>query len=184
MYNAQGAYTCKCLLAWETFHDNTSLRWPKWGSFDMSELCTQLEKACYETRWSETRKLFGSLSEAPTFGEEPTLREMLWSSFGWFVAAAFGIFAQNRPCFHWKWKTTDGWDLYSVMLPRSWICFNKRGRFEHWVFHVLSIHVLSTNKTETKAKICLHLVCVCVSVCVIHVRYFLYLRVLLLTSIL
>lgn len=76
----------------------------------------------------------------------------------------------NRPCFHWKWKTTDWRDLYTAMLPRSRICFNKRRRFEHWVFRVLSTHILSTNKTETKAKICLHPVCVYVSVGVMHVR--------------
>ena len=38
----------------------------------------------------------GSLMNALTFGEElmlGSLGEILWSSFGWFVAAVFGIFA-------------------------------------------------------------------------------------------
>lgn len=88
-----------------------NLRWPKWGSFDMSELWTQL---CYETNWSETRKLFGSLREAPTCGEEPTLREMLWSPFGWLGAAAFGVFAHKPTPFplemenNWLTGSVDG----------------------------------------------------------------------------
>ena len=56
------------------------------------------------------RKLFDSVGEAltfreelesgkpelqwmtPTFEEEPTLTEVFWVSFGWFVAPAFSVF--------------------------------------------------------------------------------------------
>lgn len=155
-----------------------SLRWPNWASLDMSELCARGLPGCYDTKGSEDRKLFGSISEAPTFGEEPTPGEMLRSSLGLFLAAAVGVFARNRPCFDWKWKTTDGWDPSAVMLCGTWICFNRGGRFEHRVFHVFS-----TNKSETKAKIAWRLVPIYVSVCVTHLRYFRCLRRLLLTSI-
>lgn len=50
-------------------------------------------------------------------------------------------------------------------------------------FEPLVFHDLSTSKTETKARSCLHLVCIYVSLCVTHLRCFLSLRMLLLTSI-
>ena len=46
VYNAWGACTCSCLLPWKTFQDAMSLRWPKWASVDMSELCAQVEEGC------------------------------------------------------------------------------------------------------------------------------------------
>ena len=56
-------------------------------------MCAPLEKAGRETTRPETRKPFGSISEAPTFGEERTLTEISRATFGlWVVAAAFFFF--------------------------------------------------------------------------------------------
>ena len=90
----------------------------------------------------------------------------------------FGFFAPNWLCSHWNWKTPARWDPSAVMLSCDWICFYKRGRFDHWVFRVLS-----TNRSETKADVGLHLVCGSMATGVIHVRCFLYLWMLLLTPI-
>lgn len=52
VYNFQGASTCKYLQKWE----NTSLRWPKWGTFDTFELIflhAQLEKASIKIKINE-----------------------------------------------------------------------------------------------------------------------------------
>lgn len=38
------------------------------------------------------RKPFGTVGEAPTFGEEPTLVELPWALFGLLVARSFGVF--------------------------------------------------------------------------------------------
>lgn len=38
------------------------------------------------------RKPFGSVSEAPTPGEEPTLTELLWALSGLLVAMSLGVF--------------------------------------------------------------------------------------------
>lgn len=46
VHNAWAAYTCSCLLPWKTSQYTTSLRWPKWASFDTSELCAQVEEGC------------------------------------------------------------------------------------------------------------------------------------------
>ena len=55
----------------------------------------QLEKTGHKTKQPETRKPFGSVSEAPGFWEEPMLTEALRASFGLFVSATFGNFGQN-----------------------------------------------------------------------------------------
>lgn len=141
-------------------------------------MCAPLEKAGRETTQPETRKPFGSISEAPAFGEEGTLTEISRATFGLWVAAAFGFFAPNWLCSHWKWKTPARWDPSTVMLSCDWICFYKRGRLDHWVFRVLS-----TNRSETEADVGLHLVCGSMATGVIRVRCFLYLWMLLLTPI-
>ena len=98
--------------------------------------------------------------------------------FFFFFFFFFGFFAPNWLCSHWNWKTPARWDPSAVMLSCDWICFYKRGRFDHWVFRVLS-----TNRSETKADVGLHLVCGSMATGVIHVRCFLYLWMLLLTPI-
>lgn len=91
--------------------DNLSLRWPQWGSFDMPQfvfVCALLQKANCKTNQKLGSHLVESVKSS-TFGEEPATPEVLWASFGLFVAVAFGIFAHNGPCTNWKWKITDKW---------------------------------------------------------------------------
>ena len=67
MYNTYGTDTCKYLTKRQGLtNDNFSLRWPKWGTFDLPKLvylCTQLEKANYKIKQPEWEAYFNCYLE-------------------------------------------------------------------------------------------------------------------------
>ena len=74
-------------------------------------------------------------------------RQTLWSSSGWVVAAALGIFAGNRPLlFRNGNQRMDGVRTRSRSLATGVVVTQPAGRSEHRVFRDLS-----TDRSETKA---------------------------------